>query len=175
MHGACTPHSRYVEFIFLQRTLEWHIEARPYHYTDVLMGAIASQITSLTIVYSTVYSDADQRKHQSSAPLAFVRWTGEFPARMASNAVKVSIWWRHHDGQWVVCLSFQVNRNATFVIVVLRAMSYYIASWYVESLWLTVSLSIDTKESDFTGKSTALWIGCSGKVERKYCHSNLLW
>ena len=37
------------------------------------MGAIASQITSLTIVYSTVYSDANERKHQSSAPLAFVR------------------------------------------------------------------------------------------------------
>ena len=36
------------------------------------MGAIASQITSLTIVYSTVYSSADQRKHQSSALLAFV-------------------------------------------------------------------------------------------------------
>ena len=36
------------------------------------MGAIASQITSLTIVYSTVYSDADQRIHQSSASLAFV-------------------------------------------------------------------------------------------------------
>ena len=42
------------------------------HYTDVIMGAIASQITSLTIVYSTVYSNADQRKHQSSASLAFV-------------------------------------------------------------------------------------------------------
>ena len=33
----------------------------------------ASQITSLTIVYSTVYADADQRKHQSSTSLAFVR------------------------------------------------------------------------------------------------------
>ena len=43
------------------------------HYNDVIMGAIASQITSLTIVYSTVYSDADQRKHRSSASLAFVR------------------------------------------------------------------------------------------------------
>ena len=42
------------------------------HYTDVIMGAIASHITSLTIVYSTVYSDAGQRKHQSSASLAFV-------------------------------------------------------------------------------------------------------
>ena len=42
------------------------------HYDDVTMGAIASQITSLTIVYSTVYSGADQSKHQSSASLAFV-------------------------------------------------------------------------------------------------------
>ena len=37
------------------------------------MGAMVSQITSLAIVYSTVYSGADQRKHQSSASLAFVR------------------------------------------------------------------------------------------------------
>ena len=43
------------------------------HYGDVIMGTIASQITSLMIVYSTVYSDVDQRKHQSSASLAFVR------------------------------------------------------------------------------------------------------
>ena len=44
-----------------------------WHYGDVIMGAIASQIISLTIDYSTVHSDADQRKHQSSASLAFVR------------------------------------------------------------------------------------------------------
>ena len=48
-------------------------QLRNFHYGDVIMGTIASQITSLTIVYSTVYSDADQRKHQSSASLAFVR------------------------------------------------------------------------------------------------------
>ena len=66
-----------------------------------MVGAIASQITSLTIVYSAV-SGADQSKHQSSASLAFV-WgihrspvTGEFPAQMASNAENLSIWWRHH-------------------------------------------------------------------------------
>ena len=41
-------------------------------YSEVIMGTVASQITSLTIVYSTVYSDADQRKHQSSTSLAFV-------------------------------------------------------------------------------------------------------
>ena len=43
------------------------------HYDDAIMGAMASQITSLTIVYLTVYSGADQRKHQSSASLAFVQ------------------------------------------------------------------------------------------------------
>ena len=47
------------------------------------MWTIASQITSLTIVYSTVYSGANQRKHQSSASLAFVqgihRWPVNFP------------------------------------------------------------------------------------------------
>ena len=42
------------------------------HYSDVIMSVKASQITSLTIVYSTVYSGADQRKHQNSASLAFV-------------------------------------------------------------------------------------------------------
>ena len=44
-----------------------------WYYNDVIMGAIASQITSPTIVYSAVYSDANQRKHQSSASLAFVQ------------------------------------------------------------------------------------------------------
>ena len=43
------------------------------HYNDVIMTTIASQITSLTVVYSIVYSGADQRKHQSYASLAFVQ------------------------------------------------------------------------------------------------------
>ena len=63
------------------------------------MTTVASKITSLTIVYSIVYSGADQRKHQSSASLAFVRkfiGTGEYPAQRASYAENVSIWWRHH-------------------------------------------------------------------------------
>ena len=46
---------------------------------DVIMGAIASQITSPTIVYSTDNSDADQRKHQSSASVAFVRGIHRWP------------------------------------------------------------------------------------------------
>ena len=42
------------------------------HYCDAIMGTVESLITSLTIVYTAVYSDADQSKHQSSVSLAFV-------------------------------------------------------------------------------------------------------
>ena len=45
------------------------------HYSDVIVGAMASQITSLTIVSSGAY----QRKHQSSASLAFVRGIHRWP------------------------------------------------------------------------------------------------
>ena len=49
------------------------------HYKDVMISAMSFQITSFTIVYSTVYSGADQRKHQSSATLAFVRGIHRWP------------------------------------------------------------------------------------------------
>ena len=48
------------------------------HYNDVIMGAMAPQITSITIVYSTVYSGRS-KKHQSSASLAFVRGIHRWP------------------------------------------------------------------------------------------------
>ena len=48
-------------------------------YNDVIMNAMASWITSLTIVYSTVYSGTDQRKHQSSASLTSVRGINQWP------------------------------------------------------------------------------------------------
>ena len=70
------------------------------HYSDVIMGSIASQITSLKIVYSSVYSGADQRKHQSYAPLAFVRgihrWPVNSPNKGPVTRKNASIWWRHH-------------------------------------------------------------------------------
>ena len=58
-------------------TMLYHICHRPWdnlaiHYNEVIMIAMVSQITSRTAVYSIVYSDADQRKHQSSASLSFV-------------------------------------------------------------------------------------------------------
>ena len=68
------------------------------HFCDVI---IASQITSLTIVYSMVYSDADRSKKISKLRVTGLcagnsPGTDEFPAQMASYAENVSIWWRHH-------------------------------------------------------------------------------
>ena len=75
---------RDIKFLRIQRKcliLEYFVSK--ITLDDVIMGAMASQITNLTIVYSTVYSGSDQRKHQSSASLAFVRgihrWPVNFP------------------------------------------------------------------------------------------------
>ena len=60
------------------------------HYYDGIMSAMASQITSLTIVYSTIHSDADQKKTSKLRITGLSAWnspvTGKFPAQMASNA-----------------------------------------------------------------------------------------
>ena len=50
-----------------------------FHCYDVIMSAMASQITSPAIIYSSVYSGADQRKHQSSVSLGFVRGIRRWP------------------------------------------------------------------------------------------------
>ena len=59
------------------------LEGRYGHYIDVIMTTMASQITSLMVVYSTVSSGADQRKHQSYASLTIVwgihRWPVNSP------------------------------------------------------------------------------------------------
>ena len=65
------------------------------------MGTVASQITSLTVVYSTVYSNADQRKHQSPASLAFMwgihrsRWIPRTKGQLRGKCfhLMTSSWW----------------------------------------------------------------------------------
>ena len=71
-----------VDFL-CKRPLMWRFvvntQNRVHYCNDVIMGSMASQIASLTIVYSIVYSRADQRIHQSSASLAFVRGIHQWP------------------------------------------------------------------------------------------------
>ena len=73
-----------------------------HHHIDVTMTTVASQITSLAVVYSIVYSDADERKHQSSASLAFVRgihrsrWIprtkGQWRGKCLDKKVEIKTW-----------------------------------------------------------------------------------
>ena len=69
------------EFVVVHRPLYHFCLFSLWHYNDIIMSAMASQFTSLTIVYSTVYSDANQRKHQSPATLAFVRGIHRWPVK----------------------------------------------------------------------------------------------
>ena len=65
-------HWQWGNCIIVSMPVKWRSEKSVCHYAAVIMTKMASQITSLTVVYSTVYSEADQIKHQSSASLAFV-------------------------------------------------------------------------------------------------------
>ena len=77
------------------------------------MGATASQLTSLTIVFSTVYADRRRRSKKTSKLRVTglcagnSPGTGEFPAQMASNAENVFILWRHHLNR----LAWQMSRR----------------------------------------------------------------
>ena len=86
------------------------------HYSDIIMGAITSQITSITNVYSTDYSDAGQRKHQSSASLAFVwaihRFPVNSPHKWSVTREIVSIWWRDHE---YCCALFCVKIHVIYI------------------------------------------------------------
>ena len=66
-----TPLLMHWSYIFLALTHR--------HCNDIIRSVMAYQITTLTIVYTTVYSGADQRKHQSSTLLAFVRGIHQSP------------------------------------------------------------------------------------------------
>ena len=76
------------------------------HYSDVMMGAMASQMIGVSSVCPTDCSGADRRKHQSAASLGFCEGnppvTGGFPSQRASNAENVSIWWCHHANKCVL-------------------------------------------------------------------------
>ena len=98
------------------------------HYNDVIMSVMASQITRLTIVYSTVYSGAEHRQHLSSASLAFVRGIHRSPVNSLHKGPvtrkmfpfdEVIFWWRHFDDV-IFCYFISI------IAATLYAMSCYI-------------------------------------------------
>ena len=99
----------YVTYALLEHVL------RIYH-SDVIMSALASQITSVFVVYSTVCSGADHRKHISSASLTFVRGIHRWPV---NSPHKGTLTWKmftfddviimktHESASWIpLCTHF---------------------------------------------------------------------
>ena len=116
------------------------------------MGVIASQITSLTIVYSTVYSDADLRKHHSSASLAFVRGIHRRPVNsphkwpvtrkmfsfddviMSLSFFLYELW--SHNNSLLFCLQFKCGMSAKTILtnvlvsgIIFHYRLYYWLNW----------------------------------------------
>ena len=123
------------------------------HYGDVIMDTMASQITSLTIVYSTVYSGADERKHQSSASLAFVRGIHRGPVnsphkwpftRKMFPFDDVIMWqfvliFYDHYGRARFCVIYCWDDCFTETSF-FRCHSEYPIQWYVSYRWLSTRL-----------------------------------
>ena len=114
----------------------WHSSM---HYSDVIMGPMASQITGISVVYSTDCSGGHQRKHQSSSSLAFMREIHRSPVnsphKRPLTRENVSIWWRHHG----------------FTLSPIR--SYIHTSWNWYPLYITHSLIFNTSNV----KKYSLW------------------
>ena len=97
------------------------------HYSDFIMTTIASQITSLMIVYSTVYSGADQSKHQSSASLAFVWGIHRGPVNSPHkwpvtrkmfpfDDVIMNLWYCKHRSHPIDKVRY-ANKNKQYVVI----------------------------------------------------------
>ena len=103
------------------------------YYSGVIMSAMASRITGVSIIYSTVCSGADQtKKHQSFASLAFVmgihRWSVNSPPEGSVTRKMFSF-------EDVI-----MEYTHSFVVLVLLWLgSISSSSWYVWSIWSYIS------------------------------------
>ena len=78
------------------------------------MGSIASHIISLTTVYSIVYSDADQRKHQSSASLAFMLGIHRWPVNSPHKWPVTRKMFPFDDASCILKMRYFFNWNITW-------------------------------------------------------------
>ena len=114
------------------------------HYSDVIISAMVSQITGVSMVFSTVCSGADKRKHQSSASLPLWKeFTGDRWIPLTVTRKKVSIWWRHHvllsTSRLVACLIKYSHGFIELCFGVVVLSTYYVSiykSFRVASLAL---------------------------------------
>ena len=123
---------------FIPRRVQDQIEN--VHHNDVIMGVIPTQITSITIVYSTGYSDTDLKKTSQLRVTGLCAGnspgTGEFPAQMASNTENVSIWWRHHVYYHCYCMKSFVYSfwHNLFTLLQLVSSNGRSLTWVIEAI-----------------------------------------
>ena len=97
------------------------------------MSMMASPITSVSIVNSTICTGADQRKHEISMSLAFVKGIHQWPVN-SPHKENVSIWWHHHGKVWVALLYISRTRHIVddcyLVKIAQPPMWVAVDSWY---------------------------------------------
>ena len=130
------------------------------HYDDVIMGAIASQITSHTIVYSTVLfrrrSKRTSKLRVTGLCVGNLAGTGEFPAQMASNAENVSISWRHH-GVTIHAYIWEDNKVVARIVFILRMRLLFRFQGHIRTLHEKSIHSITKRTSTSDFSATVIW------------------
>ena len=102
------------------------------HNNDVIMSAMSSQITSLAIVYSTVYSGANQRQHQSSESLAFVRGIQRWPVNSTHKGPVTRKMFPFDD----VIMDCQEDEPATPLATTNRWRDAFVFSWEMHNVYM---------------------------------------
>ena len=116
----------FIYIIILIKSKKWAISHCLGHCSDVIMSMMVSQITGVSIVNSTVYSDVDQGKQQSSASLAFVRGIHHWPVKSPHKGPVTRKMLPFHDvimnRSWnnMCCMSF-------YVLIECNAINFNIA------------------------------------------------
>ena len=137
------------------------------------MGSMASQITSFAIVYSAVYSGADQRKHQSSASLAFERGIHRGPVNSPHKWPVMRKMLPFDDV--IVCWNFNVSIFKLMYKEFLPTASLVYISMAIRYAFVLYRRHLSIIMSHITGISTVWSTDSSGKHRALRCrkgHSN---
>ena len=150
----------------------------PQHYNDVIMSAMTSQITRVSIVWFTVCSGADRREHQSTASQGLCEEsflvTGDFTAQRASNAENVSIWWRHHDVKSADCC-YNAYGHPSLLLFCLKCYVMYTGTRHTKSILYCRTdsrFAPNQWETALLGNGVSHWRGASLK-SALYCYSKI--
>ena len=150
----------------------------PLPYNDVIMSAMASQITSLTSVYSNVYSKRRSKKTSKLRVTGLCAGnspvTGEFPAQRASNAEKVSIWWRPHYLE--KCLHMVIPNRGPFYLHGLTLIPAWISNYIHYKVWDEIAYPFLNFNGAYAPSLNYLSIGISVMIifERQNCSNTPL-